>query len=89
MKITHKLSEIFSKECDDRNLSIFMLSKLGNYFSLSANPTNNISNYSGYLFNMHESMFKTIENIYLTIILILWSDYMMDIMRNSRSLKMD
>jgi hypothetical protein len=65
MKITHKLSETFSKECTDRNLSIFMLSKLGNYFSLPANPKENISNYSGYLLNLDGSMFKTMDNIYL------------------------
>lgn len=65
MKVTHKLSETFSKECDDSNLSIFMLSKLGNYFSLPANPSRSISNYSGYFFNIDDTMFKTLENISL------------------------
>lgn len=66
MKVTHKLSENFSKECDDRNLSIFLLGKLGNYFSIPVNPQNSISNYSGYLLNIDGMMFKTIENIYLS-----------------------
>ncbi len=65
MKVTHKLSETFSKECDDSNLSIFMLSKLGNYFSLPANPSRSISNYSGYFFSIDDTMFKTLENISL------------------------
>lgn len=66
MKVTHMLSENFSKECDDRNLSIFLLSKLGNYFSIPANPQYSISNYSGYLLNIDGMMFKTIDNIYLS-----------------------
>lgn len=66
MKITHKLSENLSKECDDRYLSIFLLSKLGNYFFIPANPQNSISNYSGYLLNIDGMLFKTIENIYLS-----------------------
>ncbi|HGJ64429.1 TPA: hypothetical protein ENS27_03440, partial [bacterium] len=66
MKVTHKLLETFSKECADKNLSIFLLSKLGNYFSIPANPNNSISNYSGYILNIDGEMFKAIENIYIS-----------------------
>ncbi|MGV8150266.1 MAG: amylo-alpha-1,6-glucosidase [Candidatus Woesearchaeota archaeon] len=67
MKITHSIDQenFVSKECADKNLSIFMLSKLGNYFSIPANPKNNISNYSGYVLSEKNRMFKTIENIHL------------------------
>lgn len=71
MKIIHKLDKEVSKDCSDRNLSIFMLSKLGNYFSIPANPSIDVSNYSGYILrdsyakDDSETMFKTIDNIYL------------------------
>lgn len=65
MKITHKLNDELSRNSLDTDDSIFMISKLGNYFCIPSDPSKSISNYSGYVLHDGISMFKVIENIYL------------------------
>jgi glycogen debranching enzyme len=76
MRITHKLNHWLSKEMDDsqssnRFPSIFMLSRKGNYFALSADPSRQLSNFFGWLnfFELGENsytLYKTVEDIYLS-----------------------
>ena len=67
MIITHNVKEKISKDVNKDNISLFLMSKRGNYFSLSADPSKNISNFNGwfnFLGNEKYSLYKSIENIY-------------------------
>jgi len=77
MIITHKVKkEKISKNIFntiERNLSVFMLSRRGHYFSIPAVPSDQLTNLNGW-FNIIEknnvnnnySMYKSIDNIYIS-----------------------
>jgi hypothetical protein len=74
MIITHKIKkrEVYksiSNTCDS-NLSLFMLNRRGHFFSLPIKPTDTLTNFNGWFniveFNNSYSMYKSIDNIYLS-----------------------
>ncbi|MGV8087172.1 MAG: amylo-alpha-1,6-glucosidase [Candidatus Woesearchaeota archaeon] len=74
MIITHKIkkNEISKNIVNtiDNNISIFLLNRRGHYFAIPSKPSDNLTNFDGWL-NIFEtkngySLYKSIDNIYLS-----------------------
>jgi hypothetical protein len=73
MLITHKIKKLkVSKDVSntlERGLSLFLVSRRGHYFALSANPKDAITNFTGWFNAIGSSdgftLYKTVDNIYI------------------------